>query len=121
MARVERVETVDDRAVVAEPAGNVVAARVVYLIAGIIEVLLGLRLLFRAFGANPQAAFVRFVYDLSAPLVAPFQGIFRSPSTQGNVVSATLDMATLIAMIVYALLAWIILRALTLASRRVVD
>lgn len=61
------------------------------------------------------------MYSLSAPLVAPFEGIFRSPSTQGNVVSATFDLSALVAMAVYALLAWVILRALTIGSRRVVE
>lgn len=118
MARVERIETTETAPVVAmESRSNIVAARIVRLVVGIIEGLLALRLIFRLLGANPNTGFVQFVYGLSDPLVAPFTGIFRSPSVQGNVASATLDTATIVAMLVYALLGWIILRALTLNYR----
>lgn len=88
------------------------AAQVVYYIAGVIEAVLLFRFAFKLFAANSANAFVSFVYDLTAPLVAPFQGIFATPS-EGVAVFET---ATILAMIVYAVIAYIIARLFFVAS-----
>ncbi|MBX4188157.1 MAG: YggT family protein [Candidatus Doudnabacteria bacterium] len=82
------------------------ATQVVWYITGIIETLLGLRFILRLIGANPGAGFVDAVYTITAPLVQPFNNIVRNASTGGSV----FDWNTLIAMIVYWLLAWAIVR-----------
>ena len=41
---------------------------------------------------------------VTAPLVAPFYGLFGNPSAQGSV----LELHSLVALIVYALLAWLL-------------
>ena len=77
-------------------------ASIVYFILGVLEVILGLRLLFRLLAANPENGFISFLYNLSYPFVAPFNGIFGNPGMNGSV----FEVSTLIAMLVYALLAW---------------
>ncbi|HEX6544226.1 MAG TPA: YggT family protein [Ktedonobacterales bacterium] len=90
------------------------AAQIVYTIGGIIEVLIVIRALLELLAANPDAGFSSFIYGITDPLVAPFQGVFPTPHTNGSV----LDMAAILAIIVYALVIWAIARLLDLAQRR---
>ena len=76
--------------------------QVIWYILGIIEVLLVFRLLLRFIGANPNSGFTLLVYTLSAPFAVPFLGVVR-PSIAGNTV---MEWSTLIAMAVWALVAW---------------
>ncbi len=76
--------------------------RITYFVLGVLEVILLLRFLFRLLGANQSSSFVVFLYNLSHVFVVPFYGIFNDP-TFGN---SVLEITTLIAMLIYALLAW---------------
>jgi YggT family protein len=76
----------------------------IYLIFGIIEALLVIRLVLRASGANPAAGFAQFVYGVTAPFLAPFVGLFGSPQAGGSV----LEIHTIVALVVYALVAWLL-------------
>ena len=90
--------------------------RVVYFALNILEVLLALRLVFRAFGATAAAGFIRFINDLTRPFVSPFQGIFAATRTDVG----SIEWATVMAMIVYALAAALLIqlvRVLTPAHR----
>jgi len=85
---------------------NFTAGRVVYYIFGILEVLLAFRLVFKLLGANPNSGFVSFIYSISQVFLVPFTAIFRSAVTQGIETKAVLEPSIVIAMIVYALIAW---------------
>jgi len=78
----------------------------VWYVAGVIEAILGLRFLLRLIAANPAAGFTDFIYSLSRPFVAPFVNIVKNARLEGSV----FDWNTLIAMAVYWLLAWAIVR-----------
>lgn len=90
---------------------RVVASRVVWYIAGFIIVLLALRVLLLALGASQSSGFVDFIYAVSGVFAAPFMGIFPTPSYDGKFF---LDSASLVAMLVYALIAWGIAKLFTL-------
>ncbi|MEB3337623.1 MAG: YggT family protein [Leptolyngbyaceae bacterium] len=77
----------------------------VYLLVGWLEILLGLRFLLRVFGANPDNAFAQFIYNLSAPFIAPFSTLFISPVFGGG--ANIFDVNVLVAMLIYALLGWL--------------
>lgn len=77
----------------------------IYFIVGLIEVLLILRFLLRFFGANTQNEFAQFIYNLSAPLMAPFSTLFVSSKAGGG--ANIFDVNILIAIIVYSLLGWL--------------
>ena len=82
----------------------VVAAKAndwIWYIVGVIEVLLALRFAFLALGAA-DAGFTSFLYSLTHPLIAPFVGIFSSPSAD----TGYIDSAAVLAMVIYALLGW---------------
>jgi uncharacterized membrane protein len=76
---------------------------VTYFVLGVLEVILLLRLLFRLLGANQGNAFITFLYDLSHIFVVGFNGIFND---QALGTRSVFELSTVIAMIVYALLAW---------------
>lgn len=90
------------------------ASQIVYTIGGIVEALILIRLVLELLAANPNAGFTNLIYSITDPLVAPFQGVFPSPQTHGSV----LDLAAVLAIIVYALLTWAVARLFELIRRR---
>lgn len=84
------------------------AAGIIYAIFSVIMVLLAFRLLFTLLGANPANMIANFVYRISAPLVAPFFGLFTRTPQLGI---AGFEFETLVAMLVYGLIAAVFARA----------
>ncbi len=82
------------------------AQRITGIIFAVIEVFLAFRLIFKILGANPDNGFVRGIYAITQLLVGIFEGIFSTATTTGAETRAILEPATLIAMIVIALIAW---------------
>lgn len=78
------------------------ARRITYYALDVVEVILAARFLLKAFGANAQSSFVAFVNAISAPLSAPFEGIFSNTSAPSTVL---FEWSTLVAMAVYLLVA----------------
>src|SRR5689334_9352279 len=74
-------------------------------ILGFVELLIGLRVILKFFGANAFSPFVSWVYETSRPLLAPFANMFPSPVIQGGFV---IEFSALFALIVYAFIASII-------------
>ncbi len=112
--RVERVAPLRSQA----PGGLVWSPdrvpQIVYLITGIIAALLTIRLVLKLLAANPAAGFTSLIYGVTAPFVALFEGVFPNARNQGSV----LDLAALLAIVVYALLAWGIVRVVEVLRRR---
>lgn len=75
----------------------------IYLLFGLIEVLIAIRFALLALGANPRSPFAAAIYSISDIFVAPFTGIFGNPQLGTNV----FEPASLVAILVYALLAWL--------------
>ncbi len=90
----------------------------IYLIFGILEVLLAFRFVLKLLGANPGSGFVDFVYNLSAIFTAPFTGIFSTSVASGAETVSVFEPATLVALAVYALLAWGIVALVRVLSGR---
>ena len=84
--------------------------KAIYLLFGILEGLLGIRFVLSLLGANPEAGFARFVYGITRPVIAPFVGLFGTPSFGGSV----FEWNALVAIVVYALFAWILVKAVGL-------
>jgi YggT family protein len=80
--------------------------QVVWLVVGIAEGLIAIRFVLRLLGANPDAGFAQLIYGITAPLVAPFAGLFGTPRFEGS----AFEFTSLVAMLVYALLAWVIVK-----------
>ncbi len=88
--------------------------QVVWYLLGFLEAILAFRFVLKLLGANPTAGFTDLLYSLSYPFVAPFLNVFRVGKLEGSVVEWT----TLLAMLVYWLLALGVLKLL-LMSRSV--
>ncbi len=80
----------------------------IYFLVGALEILLMLRFLLRITGANPQNEFTQFIYNLSAPFMAPFSTLFISPTS--NNATNIFDVNIIIAIIVYSLAGWLAVR-----------
>jgi len=84
---------------------NLTAHRIingVYFLVGALEVLLLLRFILRVSGANAENSFAQFIFNLSAPFVAPFSTLFVSPTAEGA--RFIFDVNLLVAMVVYGVL-----------------
>ena len=93
---------------------EVIMVRVVSYLFGVIEVLLGLRFVLKLLGANAEASFVSMVYNVSAPFAAPFEAVFKTVKTGDFVFEWT----TLLAIAVYALIAWGLVELIRAVSPR---
>ena len=86
-----------------------------WYIVGFIIVLLVLRLVLLLLGANDNNAFVGFVYALSGVFAWPFYGIFSYQPAYGQ---SVLEVSSLVAIAVYALIGWGVSKLFTLNSAR---
>lgn len=88
--------------------------RVVWAILALVEILLGLRFVLKLIAANAESGFGSFIYSISGVFAAPFAGLVATPASGGNV----LEVTTLIAMAVYALFFWIVVRMIGIVADR---
>ncbi|HSK46964.1 MAG TPA: YggT family protein [Coriobacteriia bacterium] len=91
-----------------------VLARVVWFVFGAIEILLAVRFLLTLLGANAEAGFVKFIYAASDVFMAPFNAIFSTDRVAG----ATFEWSALVAIAVYALIAWGLVALIGVVSPR---
>lgn len=76
--------------------------QIVWYILGLLEVLLAFRFVLKFLGANPAAGFSSFIYGVTYIFAAPFLSVFRITQVAGSIFEWT----TLLAMFVYWLLAF---------------
>ena len=81
---------------------------------GVLNGLIGLRFLFKLMAANPNNPFASLIYFITLPFLWMFQGLTRTPSFEGIVI----EFYDLIAIVVYALLGWIIIQLLWILFAR---
>ena len=86
------------------------ATEIVYLVFGIIDGLLLIRLLLKLLGANALAGFASFVYGLTDFFMAPFRNLLPAVGSETSV----LETSVLIAIIVYALIGWVLARLIAI-------
>ncbi len=78
------------------------ATQLVWLIFGILEGLLGLRFVLKLIAANPNSPIAALIYRFTDLFLSPFNGLTVTPAAGGMV----LELSTLFAMVIYALIAW---------------
>ncbi len=88
----------------------------VYFLFGALEILLAFRLVLKLTGASISSAFVGLIYGLTGIFILPFEGIFRRGYAQGVETRSILEPSTLVAIIVYAVLAWGIVKLIRILS-----
>lgn len=90
------------------------ASQFISFIFGLAITLIFIRVLLLLIAANPNNAFASFIYGITAPLIAPFNGLTGSPSFD----EATLEISSIVAAIIYALVAWALIKLVWLLFYR---
>jgi len=80
--------------------------QLIWLFLGILEALIALRIGLKLIGANPESPIVALIYGLTFLFLFPFEGMVATPSAG----SMVLELSSLFAMVVYALIAWAVER-----------
>lgn len=88
--------------------------RIMYTVLIVLEILLGLRFMLKLIAANPNSGFAVFIYGITKPFTAPFNAIFGTPTLGGSI----FELTTLLAMVVYALLFWVLVRIIQIVTDR---
>src|SRR3989344_5228610 len=76
--------------------------QVIWYILGVVEIVLAFRVLLKLLGANTYSGFTNFIYAISNPFALPFAGVLGVTRSSDIV----LEWSTLIAMAVYAIVAY---------------
>jgi uncharacterized protein YggT (Ycf19 family) len=90
------------------------AIEIIYLVFGIVDGLLLVRLLLKVLGTNPEAPFSSFIYGLTDFLLGPFKGMLPA-YVSGKTI---FEPSVLIAILVYALIAWVLAKIVEIAYSR---
>lgn len=89
-----------------------VLTRLIVFLFGLIELLIGLRIILLLFAARESNAIVSGIYSISQIFVAPFTGIFGIKEIDAG--ASTLDIGAIV-----ALIGWIVIELIVLALVRV--
>ena len=86
--------------------------QIVYYVFGLLEILLAFRLILKLLAANSEAGFTSFIYSITEPFAAPFLNVFGVTRVSGSIFEWT----TILAILVYALLAWGIVKLFVMSK-----
>ena len=90
------------------------ATQLIWLLFGILEAVIALRIGLKLIGANPDSSIVALIYGFTNLFLFPFAGLIDSP-TAGNMV---LELSSMFAMLIYGLVAWVVERTVWLIFYR---
>ncbi len=90
------------------------ATQLIWLLLGILEALIALRIGLKLIGANPESPIVALIYGFTYLFLFLFEGLVASP-TAGSMV---LELSSMFAMLIYGLLGWAAERMVWLAFYR---
>ncbi|HEX4837021.1 MAG TPA: YggT family protein [Solirubrobacteraceae bacterium] len=86
------------------------AMDVIYLVFGVIDGLLLIRVVLKLLGANTGAAFTQWIYNVTDFFLAPFHNLLPTIGNQ----QSQLEMSVIIAILVYMLIAWVLARLMAI-------
>jgi hypothetical protein len=87
--------------------------QLVWLLAGVVDLILALDFVFRAVPAN-NTGFAHYIYRLGGWLGAPFDGIFNT--TTANHGTSVFRWSDVLAVVIYAVAAWIVARLIRITA-----
>jgi uncharacterized membrane protein len=114
----QKINLAENRRAVEAANQNSAIARIVnivYFLFGIVEVILGIRILLHLVAANSANAFANIIDTISYPFVVLFNTLVQNPILGEN---SVLEITTIIAMVVWAIIAWLIARFIWLVLSR---
>ncbi len=89
--------------------------RLINFVTDIVVGLLALRLILRLLGASTVAPFVGWIYDTTSPIIAPFAGMFPSPTIEPRFI---IEFSTIFAMIIYSFIGYVLADIVSVLSFR---
>jgi len=102
MAQYQEVRTTQHEAGREQRVATFKVTQMIWLLLGVLEAAIGLRVLFKLIAVNPANSFATLLYNLTGLFVAPFESLVGAPAVGGMV----LEISSILAMIVYFLIAW---------------
>jgi uncharacterized protein YggT (Ycf19 family) len=90
------------------------AMEVIYLLFGIIDAILLIRLVLKLLGANAHAGFAQFIYGLTDFFLAPFKGLLPTIVSGQSV----LELSLIFAILIYSLIAVGLVRLVAISLSR---
>lgn len=112
----ETVQTASRRTTTSGPGGAEMSRRIVVLVFGLIQIVIGARIVLLLLDAREANALVSAVLDISQVFVAPFEGILRTDSL--NSAGSVLDVTAIVALVGWTILELIVLWVIGLFGRR---
>lgn len=112
----EGMRTERSRITTAGPGGNEVSRRVVLLMFGLIQLIIGARFVLLLLDAREANGLVSWILNVSQLFVAPFEGILRTDALQAS--SSIFDVAAVVAIVGWTILELIVIRALGIFRRQ---
>jgi hypothetical protein len=111
----ETVQTDSRRITRTGPGAPEYLRRIIVLVFGLIQLVIGVRIILLLLDARPSNDLVAGILNLSQVFVAPFEGILRTDAL--NAGSSTLDVAALVALVGWTVLEMVLLWAVRIFRR----
>ena len=100
------------------PGGPEMTRRIIVLVFGLIQIVIGARIVLLLLDAREANALVSAVLNISQPFVAPFEGMLRTDSL--HAAGSTLDITAIVAFVGWTILELIVLWIIAIFGRRAV-
>ena len=107
--------TVTSRRLDVRPSNNETTRRIIVLVAGLIQIVIGLRIVLLALDARTGNLLVSIVTNLGGVLTAPFQGILQISAVASG--GSVLDVAAIVALVGWTIVELIALWSLAIFRR----
>src|ERR1017187_9088264 len=108
-------QSIETRRVTSTPSGSELARRLIVLIFGLIQLVIGLRVVLLLLDARTGNDIVSAILNISQVFVAPFEGILHTDALHAG--GSTLDVAAVVAFVGWTVLEAIILWAVGIFRR----
>lgn len=112
--RISQVETIQQEPSQSRRTFTFKLTQFVWVALGVLETFIALRILLKMIAANPGSPIVGFIYNVTALFLVPFVGMTATPAAGGMI----LEISSMFAMLIYALIGWTIERLIWLALYR---
>jgi hypothetical protein len=102
--------TVTSRQLDVRPSNNETARRIVVLIFGLIQIVIGLRIVLLLLNAHTGNLLVSVINNVGGVLIAPFEGILRTNALSAG--GSVLDVAAIVALVGWSIIELIVIWSL---------
>ena len=102
MTNYQEVRTTEHESGRGQRVATIKATQIIWLLLGLLEAAIALRIVFKLIAVNAANPFAKLLYGVTNLFVGPFKSLVGNPTSSNNV----LEITSIIAMLVYLLIAW---------------